>query len=232
MTATTIRPFALDRREDVTGASGTGRVALGAQWPDGTCVIRWQTELRSTAIYDNIAELEAIHGHDGRTTVTWLDQDAAVECDGSYRCTAAPHTEGCMSGDVEALREQGDLWSAIDWTLWGHGLGDVLRERMSDTMLAALPQEDFDKAIELMQLWKERRGHPHLKEQYDDLRAQINAYRETLGAIWLYINWRYVTKQLTTEQKELWADAVDAFGEPEPGKAERWWRDDFKEQQP
>jgi len=58
--------------------------------------------------------------------------------------------------------------------------------------------------------------------------------RELLGSIWLYVDWRYVTKQLTTEQKELWADAVDADVmasqaadgyEPAP-VADRWWRDD------
>lgn len=58
-------------------------------------------------------------------------------------------------------------------------------------------------------------------------------YEDLLGAIWLYIPWHYVTKQLTTEQKELFADAVDAHSarinaeEPEIGllPAERWWRD-------
>src|SRR5687768_15324059 len=50
-------------------------------------------------------------------------------------------------------------------------------------------------------------------------------FRELLGAIWLYVDWKYVTKQLTTAQKELWADAVDAFGEQQPGKADRWWRE-------
>ena len=58
-------------------------------------------------------------------------------------------------------------------------------------------------------------------------------YEDLLGSIWLYVNWRYVTKQLTTEQKELFADAVDAHsarlnaGEPEIDlhPVERWWRD-------
>lgn len=66
-------------------------------------------------------------------------------------------------------------------------------------------------------------------------REKIRAYEDLLGAIWLYVNWRYVTKQLTTGQKELFADAVDARSRrqadqegPEygdPSKAERWWRD-------
>lgn len=56
----------------------------------------------------------------------------------------------------------------------------------------------------------------------------FDQYRDLLGSIWLYVDWQYVTRQLTTEQKELWADAVDASGDPdEPGpKVDRWWRDD------
>lgn len=55
--------------------------------------------------------------------------------------------------------------------------------------------------------------------------AEIDARNELLGAIWLYVKWHYVTKQLTTEQKTIWADAVDSFGDPEDRgpKAERWW---------
>lgn len=57
--------------------------------------------------------------------------------------------------------------------------------------------------------------------------------RELLGSIWLYINWRYVTKQLTTEQKELFAREVDADiiagqiadGETSRPVADRWWQD-------
>jgi len=60
---------------------------------------------------------------------------------------------------------------------------------------------------------------------------QIAAYEDLLGSIWLYIGWRHVTKQLTTEQKELFAAAVEASelrlnGVGEPFDVDRWWRDD------
>jgi hypothetical protein len=70
-----------------------------------------------------------------------------------------------------------------------------------------------------------------------ELAAPIIAqkYADLLASIGLYINWRYVTRQLTTEQKELFADAIDADGLRtaaqegpawgEPTTAERWWRD-------
>ena len=54
-------------------------------------------------------------------------------------------------------------------------------------------------------------------------------YQELLGSLWLYVNWRYVTRQLTTEQKALFADAVDANvgGDPDEDgpRADRWWAD-------
>jgi hypothetical protein len=53
--------------------------------------------------------------------------------------------------------------------------------------------------------------------------ASPRRYQDLLGCIWLYVNWRYVTTQLTTEQKELWADAVDSFDGVRT--ADRWWRE-------
>lgn len=62
---------------------------------------------------------------------------------------------------------------------------------------------------------------------------EFTAYEDLLGSIWLYIGWRFVTGQLTTEQKNLFADAVDAcwrrsdLAEGEDFMAvDRWWRDD------
>jgi hypothetical protein len=57
-------------------------------------------------------------------------------------------------------------------------------------------------------------------------------YVDILGAIYLYIDWRYITKQLTTPQKELWADAVDACSYDGATPVERWWREDFVADRP
>lgn len=71
------------------------------------------------------------------------------------------------------------------------------------------------------------------RSRADAADAKLAEMRELLGSIWLYVNWRYVTKQLTTDQKELWAGEVDADVmasqaadgyEPHP-VADRWWRD-------
>ena len=58
-------------------------------------------------------------------------------------------------------------------------------------------------------------------------------FEDLLASIWLYVPWRFVTMHLTTPQKEVWADAIDAFharanvGDPEldAHPVERWWRD-------
>ena len=63
----------LERDEDVSGISGTGVVAYGAEFPDGTIVLRWDTKVRSTVFYDSLTDLEAITGHGGRTRIVYED---------------------------------------------------------------------------------------------------------------------------------------------------------------
>jgi D-hexose-6-phosphate mutarotase len=65
------RVFVLYRRIDETGVSGTGIVAHGVQWTDGTVAVRWLGENPSTVIWDNIDKAMAVHGHDGKTVVVW-----------------------------------------------------------------------------------------------------------------------------------------------------------------
>ena len=49
-------------------------------------------------------------------------------------------------------------------------------------------------------------------------------YDEMLAAIVLYIDWHYVTRQLTTEQKELFAAAISRHRGGLPVYATRWWQ--------
>lgn len=68
-----MRRFHLQRETDISGSSGTGRVAEGVQFCDGTCAMRWLTFPCSTAVYSSIDDLIAIHGHNGATTIDWWD---------------------------------------------------------------------------------------------------------------------------------------------------------------
>lgn len=79
--------FHLQRDTDVTGVSGTGIVALGVLWPDGTASVRWTGERPSIVFWDGgMADAEHVHGHGGATRIVWddpqtpdpLDVDAAV----------------------------------------------------------------------------------------------------------------------------------------------------------
>jgi hypothetical protein len=72
-----MRRFELHRDRDATGISGTGIVAQGAQFDDGTCVLRWLSEHRSTAVYASADDVELIHGHGGQTRLVWLDPPPA-----------------------------------------------------------------------------------------------------------------------------------------------------------
>lgn len=65
--------FQLVRTEDVSGQSGTGAVAEGVEFTDGCVAMRWRVQPCSVAVYDSIQDVIAIHGHEGRTTVQYLD---------------------------------------------------------------------------------------------------------------------------------------------------------------
>lgn len=71
-----LRRFHLNRSEDETGVSGTGVVAVGIQFPSGQCVMEWiskRTKAKSMGVYQSPEDLIEVHGHDGRTTMEWLD---------------------------------------------------------------------------------------------------------------------------------------------------------------
>lgn len=68
-----MRLFRLVRHRDVTGVSGTGVVAEGVQWSDGSACIRWVSAWPSTTHHDKgVGSILAVHGHHGATTVEWL----------------------------------------------------------------------------------------------------------------------------------------------------------------
>lgn len=69
-----MRRFELVRHEDVNGISGTGVVAEGVEFSDGRCCMRWMTDTASTAAYDSLDDLRAIHGHSGASTIVFLDR--------------------------------------------------------------------------------------------------------------------------------------------------------------
>lgn len=75
MTVSGMRLFHLLRKEDVHGISGTGIVAEGCEFTNGRVCLVWLTATSSISIFDNIKELEEIHGHEGRTVIVWKDEE-------------------------------------------------------------------------------------------------------------------------------------------------------------
>lgn len=76
--APTLRRFILVRAADVSGTSGVGVVAEGVEFSNGTVVMHWLSQLESIEVCANICVVDKIHGHDGRTTVAWIDQEGSA----------------------------------------------------------------------------------------------------------------------------------------------------------
>lgn len=69
------RCFSLERAKDPTGVSGTGRVAWGVVFITGKVVVNWcvPNKPQSVTVYDDLDEVERVHGHDGLTRVVFMD---------------------------------------------------------------------------------------------------------------------------------------------------------------
>lgn len=70
------RFWALDRDDDVSGVSGTGRKAYVIEAVDYPgCLLVWDTDWVTVDWRPSMEVLTAIHGHGGRTRFTALDDD-------------------------------------------------------------------------------------------------------------------------------------------------------------
>lgn len=87
MTSSAPRRFYLDRSADPTGVSGTGRVADGVLWADGSASVRWRGDRPSTVWWASLADVLHVHTHGGgtNTRIVWLDFDEA-EVDPDLPC--------------------------------------------------------------------------------------------------------------------------------------------------
>lgn len=70
-----MRRFYLQRNEDESGVSGTGKVAQGCEFEDGAVALQWLSHTTSISFFRNIRNLKSIHGHGGKTKVVWIDAD-------------------------------------------------------------------------------------------------------------------------------------------------------------
>ena len=66
-----LKLFTLSRQHDVSGVSGTGIVAEGVRFSDGTVVLKWLRNPGALAFYPSIEDMLSVHGHRGYTQVLW-----------------------------------------------------------------------------------------------------------------------------------------------------------------
>jgi hypothetical protein len=151
-----MRQFELHRDTDETGISGTGIVAQGVQFDDGTACLRWMSAHTSTACYASMTDVEAIHGHAGKTRIVWTGnafqrgfencvQDSFENCpflsaggiDARPDLKAPPYIS---TTDVDAYlagyRASAELMHGADWT--PVDLAQV--EKEASNRLGALPK--------------------------------------------------------------------------------------------
>ncbi|MFE9286654.1 hypothetical protein [Streptomyces olivaceus] len=67
------RLFELHRDVDVSGVSGTGKVAEGAIFSDGHAAIHWLGTWPTTTPHPSVASIKAVHGHGGATRIVLAD---------------------------------------------------------------------------------------------------------------------------------------------------------------
>lgn len=80
-----MRTFKMIRKEDLTGTSGTGVVALGKILLNGKAEITWCVpakiadgslrNIKTTTLYNSWEDAILLHGHGGRTLIRFDDTD-------------------------------------------------------------------------------------------------------------------------------------------------------------
>ncbi|MFK4090026.1 hypothetical protein ACI2LF_38295 [Kribbella sp. NPDC020789] len=79
------RLFRLVRHADASGLRGTGTLAEGVEWSDGSVALRWRGPWASTSSWDRIEAVLAVHAADGRTLLHWWPPPEPLEQVGTRR---------------------------------------------------------------------------------------------------------------------------------------------------
>jgi hypothetical protein len=74
-----VTTFHLLRLDDESGVSGIGWVAEGAVFSNGWVVLVWHSGTPSLNFYESIEDVEAVHGHGGRTRIVFDTEDRLPE---------------------------------------------------------------------------------------------------------------------------------------------------------
>lgn len=109
------RSFLLVRHRDVSGVSGTGAVAEGVEWTDGSASLRWRGEHAATTFWETgIGAIRAVHGHSGDTEILYVDGSGPV--DQTATVIACPMVTGLRvpTASLDGLCQQcGGSWPCL-----------------------------------------------------------------------------------------------------------------------
>lgn len=69
-----MRAFRLIRDVDISGVSGTGAVAEGIEFSDGTVAMRWLSDWPTSVVFHTrgIESVKQVHGHNGATRIEFV----------------------------------------------------------------------------------------------------------------------------------------------------------------
>lgn len=77
-----MRLFRLYRRVDVGGRSGIGLVAEGVRFSNGKVAVSFlpgRADVTTVSVYDSMEDVEALHGHEDRTTIVPVSTEQYAE---------------------------------------------------------------------------------------------------------------------------------------------------------
>lgn len=108
------RLFRLVRHTDVSGVRGTGTLAEGVEWSDGTVALRWRGPSPNTSTWDCVDTVLAVHGTGGRTQIHWLPSARTTVGVRSTRPAEQVHTVWLPAPGVDGLCSRcGQQWPCL-----------------------------------------------------------------------------------------------------------------------
>lgn len=105
-----MRTFELHRHEDETGVSGTGIVAEGVEFGDGSMVLRWLTTHSSMGFYKNKEDMLAIHGHNGKTEMVLTGGPFERAFDDAFQDSMENSPFACVGGPEKRTAMVAPKW--------------------------------------------------------------------------------------------------------------------------
>lgn len=66
--------FNVNRKKDISGVSGTGLIAEGVRFHDNQVCVSWFGKHQIVEVCKDIETWLAVHGHNGATSIEWLDK--------------------------------------------------------------------------------------------------------------------------------------------------------------